>query len=109
MRLAFFRGSFYYLGYQGHYEETIPKDNRNEESEDSQIKGAVYIFNKIIEENFPSLKNEMTMNIQEAYRNPNKLDQKRNSSRHIIVKTPNAQSKESILKAVREKGHVTNE
>jgi len=30
------------------------------------------------------------------------LDQKRNSSHHIIVKTPNAQNKERILKAVRE-------
>jgi hypothetical protein len=35
------------------------------------------------------------------------LNQKRNSSRHIIVKTPNAQNKERILKAIREKGHVT--
>jgi hypothetical protein len=35
------------------------------------------------------------------------LDQKRNSSYHIIVKTPNAQNKERILKAVREKGQVT--
>jgi len=32
---------------------------------------------------------------------------KRNSSHHIIVKTPNAQNKERILKAVREKGQVT--
>jgi hypothetical protein len=47
------------------------------------------------------------MNIQEAYRTPNRLDQKRNSSRHIIIKTPNAQNKEKILKAVREKGQVT--
>ena len=34
-----------------------------EEREDSQIKGAVNIFNKIIEEDFPNLKKEMTMNI----------------------------------------------
>ena len=47
------------------------------------------------------------MNIQEAYRTPNKLNQKRNSSRHIIIKTPNAQNKERILKAVRQKGQVT--
>ena len=33
-----------------------------EESEDSQIKGPVNIFNKIIEENFPDLKKEMSMN-----------------------------------------------
>jgi len=35
------------------------------------------------------------------------LDQKRNSSHHVIVKTPNAQNKERILKAEREKGQVT--
>jgi hypothetical protein len=55
-----------------------------EESEDFQLKGPVNIFNKIIEENFPNLKKEMPMNIQEAYRTPNSLDQKRNSSCHII-------------------------
>jgi hypothetical protein len=49
-----------------------------EESEDSQFKGTVNIFNKIIEENFPNLKKEMPMNIQESYRTPNILDQKRN-------------------------------
>jgi len=49
----------------------------------------------------------MPINIQEAYRTPNRLDQKRNTSRHIIVKTPNAQNKERILKTVRGKGQVT--
>jgi hypothetical protein len=44
------------------------------------------------------------MNIQETYRTPNRLDKKRNSSHHIIVKTPNTLNKE---KAVREKGQVT--
>ena len=48
------------------------------------------------------------MNIQEAYRTPNRLDQKRNSSCHIIIKTTNAQNKERILKAVCEKGQVSN-
>ena len=47
------------------------------------------------------------MIIQEAYRTPNRLDQKRNSSRHIIIRTTNAQNKDKILKAVREKGQVT--
>jgi hypothetical protein len=36
-----------------------------EESKDFQLKGPVNIFNKIIEENFPNLKKEMPMNIQE--------------------------------------------
>jgi len=35
------------------------------------------------------------------------LDQKTNSSRHIIVKTSNAQNKERVLKAIRGKGQVT--
>ena len=47
------------------------------------------------------------MNIQEAYRTPNRLDQKRNSSRHIIIRTTNTLNKDRILKAVREKGQVT--
>jgi hypothetical protein len=48
----------------------------------------------------------MPINIKKAYRTPNRLDQKRNSSCYIIVKTPNAQNKDRILKAVREKGQV---
>jgi hypothetical protein len=44
------------------------------------------------------------MNIQEAHRTLNRLDQKRNSSHHIIIKTPNAENKERILKAIRENG-----
>jgi hypothetical protein len=51
-----------------------------EKNGDSQFKGPVNIFNKIIEENFPNLKKEMPMNIQKAYRTPNRLYQKRNSS-----------------------------
>ena len=55
------------------------------------------------EENFPNLKKEMTMNIKEAYRTPNRLDQKRNSSRYIIIRTTHALNKDRISKAVREK------
>jgi hypothetical protein len=45
----------------------------------------------------------MAINVQKAYRTPNKLDQKRKSSHHIIIKKLNAQNKERILKAVRDK------
>jgi hypothetical protein len=48
----------------------------------------------------------MPMNIQEAYRTLNRLDQKRNSSQHIIIITTNALNKDRILKAVRGKGQV---
>ena len=43
-----------------------------EGSEDSQVNGPLNIFNKIIKENFPNLKKEMPINIQEAYRTPNR-------------------------------------
>jgi hypothetical protein len=65
-------------------QDTIRRQNLRiigiDENEDFQLKGPVNIFDKIIEENFPNLKKEMPMNIQEAYRTPNRLDQKRNSS-----------------------------
>jgi hypothetical protein len=47
------------------------------------------------------------MNIQQAYRTPNRLDQKRNSSQHIIIRKTNALNKDRILKAVRKNGQVT--
>jgi hypothetical protein len=48
-----------------------------EESEDSQHKGPVKIFNKVIEESFPNLKKEMTIIMQEAYRTLSRLDKKK--------------------------------
>jgi hypothetical protein len=74
-----------------------------EESENSQLKGPVNIFNTIIEENFLNIKKEMPMNIQEAHRTLNRLDQIRNFSCHTVIKTPNELNKERISKAVRKK------
>ena len=85
-----------YSANPGYNEKTKPKDNRYRKSEDSQLKD---IFNKIIEENFPNLKKEMNMNIQKAYRTPNRLDQERHSSRHIVVKTRNTQNKKKNTKS----------
>jgi hypothetical protein len=57
-------------------QDTIRRPNLKntgiEESKDSQLNEPVNTFNKIIEENFPNLKKEMPMNIQEAYRTPNR-------------------------------------
>jgi DNA-binding FrmR family transcriptional regulator len=68
-----------------------------DENEDFQLKAPANIVTKIIEENFTNLKKE-NMNIQEAYRTPNRLDQKRNSSQHIIIRTTNALNKDRLLK-----------
>jgi hypothetical protein len=48
-----------------------------DENEDFQLRGPANIFNKIREENFPNLKKERPTNIQEDYRKPNRLDQKK--------------------------------
>jgi hypothetical protein len=76
------------------------------ENEDFQLKGPVNIFNKIIEENFPNLKKDVHEH-KRSLRTPNRLDQKRNSSQHIMTRTTNALNKDRILKAVCEKGQVT--
>ena len=45
--------------------------------------------------------------VQGAKRIPNKLDPKKTTPRHIIVKIPKVKDKERILKAAREKYRVT--
>ena len=94
-------------GNRGHNEKAKPKDYRLLQMRVKIYKGSANIFNKIMEENFPNLQKAMPMTIQKPYRTPNRLDQKRNTSSHIIIKTPNVLNKERILKAVREKGQVT--
>jgi hypothetical protein len=70
-------------GNSGYNEKTKLKDNRYRRAQRFPTLRASKCLQKIIEENFPNLKKEMPMNIQEAYRTPNRLDQKRNSSHHI--------------------------
>ena len=60
----------------GHNEKTKPKNNRDRRRRSPTQKHR-NIFNKIIEENFPNPKKDMPMKIQEAYRTPNRLDQKK--------------------------------
>jgi hypothetical protein len=78
-----------------------------EEGEEVQAKGICNIFNKIITENFPNLEKTMPIQVQEASRTPNRADQNRTSIRHIIIKATITESRERILKAVREKKQIT--
>ena len=50
-----------------------------------------------VEEKFQNVKKGIPIKIQEAYRTLNRLDQKRKSPSHIIVKTINTQNKERTL------------
>ena len=75
------------------------------EKEDQEIEN---LFEKLIKENFPNLTKEIDFQeVQEAQRAPKKLDQRRNTPRHIIIKLPKIKDKERILKAEREKERVT--
>ena len=61
-----------------------------------------------MKENFPNLVKEIDFQeAQEAQRFPKKLDPKRNTPRHIIVKLLKIKDKEKILKGAREKETVT--
>ena len=56
-----------------------------------------------MKENYPNLVKEINIQVQEAQEVPNKMDTKRTTARHIIVKIPKIKDKERILKAAREK------
>lgn len=49
------------------------------EKGESQINCKSQIFNRITEENFPKLRKDLPIKIQEAHRPPNRQGQKRNS------------------------------
>ena len=51
--------------------------------------------------NFPNLVKKIDIQVQEAQRVPNKLDPKRTTPRHIIIKMPKIKDKEIILKTAR--------
>ena len=56
-----------------------------------------------MKENFPTLVKEIDMQAQEAQRVPNKMDAKRPTPRHIIIKMLKVKDKERILKSSRRK------
>ena len=48
---------------------------------------------KIVKENFPNLMKVIDKQVQEAQKVPNKMDAKRPTSRHIIIKMPKVKDK----------------
>jgi hypothetical protein len=78
-----------------------------EEGEEVHAKGINNIFNKKITENFPNLEKTMQIQVKEACRTPNRLDQNRTIPQHIIIKTISTEHRERILNTVREKKQIT--
>ena len=69
--------------------------------EEEEKKGAEKIFEEIILENFPNMGKEIVNQVQEAQRVPYRINQKRNTPRHILMKPSKIKYKEKILKAAR--------
>ena len=64
------------------------------------------LFNEIISENFPNLKNEMENQVRKVYSTPNIQNYNRPTPKHIIMKIPNIRNKDRILKAAIEKNQI---
>ena len=66
-------------------------------------KGPEKIFEEIIVKNFPNMGKEIATQVQEAQRVPGRINPRRNTPRHIIMKLTKIKDKEKLLKATREK------
>ena len=76
------------------------------EAEESE-QGVKNLFEEIMTKHFPNLVKKKDTQAQEAQRVPNKLDPKRPTPGHIIIKMTKIKEKERILKAAGEKQVVT--
>ena len=66
-------------------------------------KGLEKIFKEIIAENFPNMGKESFTQIQEAQGIPYRINPRRNTLSHVLIKLIKIKDKEKILKAAREK------
>ena len=64
------------------------------------------IFEEIIAGNFPNMGKEIVNQNQEAKRVSGRINPRRNTSRHIVIK-PKIKDRDKILKATREKQQIT--
>ena len=75
------------------------------EEEEQEIEN---LFENIMKEDFHNLVKEIYFQeVQEAQRVPKKLDPRKHTPRHIIIKLPKMKDKERILKIARGKERVT--
>uniref|UniRef100_A0A8D1XES4 L1 transposable element RRM domain-containing protein n=1 Tax=Sus scrofa TaxID=9823 RepID=A0A8D1XES4_PIG len=70
-------------------------------------KGTEKRFPEIIAENFPNMGMEPLTQIQKTQRVPYKINPRKNTPRHILIKLTKIKDKEKILKAAREKKQIT--
>ena len=70
-------------------------------------KGYEKIFQEIIVENFPNMEKVIVNQVQEVQRVAYRINPRRNTPRHILIKQTTTKHKERILTAAREKQQVT--
>ena len=75
--------------------------------EEEKKKGTEKIFEEIIVENFPNMGKEIVNQAQEAQRVPYRINPRRNTPSHILIKLSKLKNNEKILKAAREKQQIT--
>ena len=76
---------------------------RKEEKE----KGSEKIFEEITVRNFANMGKEIATQVQEAQRDTYRINPRRNTPRHILIKLAKIKYKEKILKVAREKQQIT--
>ena len=70
-------------------------------SEEDKNKDLEKILEEIIVENFPKVGKEIITQVQETQRVPNRINPRRNTPKHILIKLTKIKHKEQILKAAR--------
>ena len=61
-------------------------------------KGPEKIFEEIIAEKFPHMGKEIVNQVQEAQKVPGRINSKRNTLRHIVIKLTKTKDKDKLLK-----------
>ena len=84
-----------YLSYRGPRGRRKKKKNGNEK-----------IFELIIVENFLNMGKEIVNQVQDAQKVPYRLNPRRNTLRHTLIKLMEIKHKEGVVKAAREKQQV---
>ena len=77
-----------HLNYRG------PRGKREKERDEK-------IFEEIIVENFPNMEKEIAYQVQGTQRVPYRINPRRNTPRHILIKLTKTKHKERILKTPR--------
>ena len=75
--------------------------------EEEKKKGSEKIFEEIIVVNFPNMEKEIVNQVQEAQRVPYRINSRRNTPRHILIKLTKTETQRKNIKSSKGKQQVT--